>query len=42
MNEKIILRVRIVFCIDGMDMDFFNQVLDIRRKYLQEDILVVF
>lgn len=37
MNEKITLRARIACCIDGMDMDLFNQALDIRRKYLQED-----
>lgn len=36
-NEKITLRARIACCIDGMDMDLFNQALDIRRKYLQED-----
>ena len=37
-NEKMILRARIACCIDGMDMELFNQALDIRRKYLQEDI----
>jgi len=36
-GEKITLRARIACCIDGMDMDLFNQALDIRRKYLQED-----
>ena len=40
-NEKITLRARIACCIDGMDMDLFNQALDIRRKYLQEDIPAV-
>ena len=35
-NEKTTLRARIASCIDGMDMDLFNQALDIRRKYLQE------
>ena len=37
MDEKMTLRARIACCIDGMDMDLFNQALDIRRKYLQED-----
>ena len=37
MDEKMILRARIACCIDGMDMDLFNQALDIRRKYLQEN-----
>lgn len=40
-NEKMTLRARIAGCIDGMDMDLFNQVLDIRRKYLQEDVPAV-
>lgn len=37
-NEKLTLRARIACCIDGMDMELFNQALDIRRKYLQEEI----
>ena len=40
-SENIILRARIATCIDGMDMTLFNQALDIRRKYLQEDIATV-
>jgi len=36
-SERIVLRARIACCIDGMDMDLFNQALDIRRKYLKED-----
>lgn len=40
-SENIILRARIATCIDGMDMNLFNQALDIRRKYLQEDIATV-
>ena len=40
-NEKMVLRARIATCIDGMDMELFNQALDIRRKYLQEDIQAV-
>lgn len=40
-SEKINLRARIACCIDGMDMDLFNQALDIRRNYLQEDTLAV-
>ena len=35
---KLTLRARIAGCIDGMDMELFNQALDIRRKYLQEDM----
>ena len=37
-NEKLTLRARIACCIDGMDMELFNQALDIRRKYLKEEI----
>ena len=40
-SEKITLRARIACCIDGMDMDLFNQALDIRRNYLQEDTLAI-
>ncbi|PFX26836.1 CST complex subunit TEN1-like [Stylophora pistillata] len=36
--DNIILRARIATCIDGMNMDLFNQALDIRRKYLKEDL----
>jgi len=37
-NEKLTLRARIACCIDGMDMELFNQALDIRRKYQKEEI----
>ena len=37
-HEKLILRARIANCIDGMDMELFNEALDVRRKYLQENI----
>ena len=40
-NEKLTLRARIACCIDGVDMELFNQALDARRKYLQEDIPAV-
>lgn len=37
-HGKLILRARIACCIDGMDMDLFDKALDVRRKYLQEEI----
>ena len=37
-DEKLTLRARIATCIDGMDMELFNQALDVRRKYLKEEI----
>ena len=38
-SERLILRARIACCIDGMNMELFNQALDIRRKYLKEQII---
>ena len=36
-DEKLTLQARIATCIDGMDMELFNQALEIRRKYLKEE-----
>ena len=37
-EKNLTLQARIATCIDGMDMKLFNQALEIRRKYLKEEI----
>ena len=39
LGNSLILQARIATCIDGMDMDLFSQALDVRREYLQENVL---
>ena len=36
----LVLRARVAFCVEGMDLTLFQQALDIRRKYLEEETFV--
>lgn len=35
----VVLKARIAGCIDGMDMTLFKQALEIRRRYLKEELV---
>ena len=36
-RDSLVLRARVAICVDGLDMNLFQQALDIRRKYLGEE-----